>query len=647
MSTPFPLEDAAQLDRAQPVWNPWQGPAQPHWYSGVGFGDDTAHLGPFYVLGRAVASGAEKGASVLTGLWGKEYSFLGNIGQTLGVPGAKAASEEGELISSVSDTARQNAKALTPDPATTGLAAQTLHSLASGVTEYSIGALAGGPVAGAAAVGTTEAVSRFQDLKEQGVDSETARASAGLTGIAAGLGAFMPGGWGSSLLTRLATGAGANAGFGLANRYLDHKILEDGDYKEMADQQRVWDGTQLLTDTVLGAAFGGLAHLHAGKEETRVNATSSGRMAAREAPGLEDAALTANLALRDRAAAPGVATDPASAAAHQAALEEATASLLKGEPVDVSHTGVDRADFAARPAADVTAPEELLVNVLKESGILEEERNLQALEEALGRRMRREPEPVQTPAEPESVASETPPAEEGYTVGEQELTDEQRQAFERLAHPQDQVVPGTAEGGGREGEPGLENDGGRGSLGGSGQPARVYRGGRGGPLTPEHFSPETLGRATGHPSSGLGVFFTGDASDAARYGSVTEHDLTLRNPKHVPIEDLPGFDTLSEATAYREQLRSEGHDGMVIDASHLGGPKHYVVFDQSGVKPAEPDAATQPLAEHPGMALPDENGTVTPAADALRQADTAVAVGEQEAPKAIQAAVNCFLRKGA
>ena len=41
-------------------------------------------------------------------------------------------------------------------------------------------------------------------------------------------------------------------------------------------------------------------------------------------------------------------------------------------------------------------------------------------------------------------------------------------------------------------------------------------------------------------SSGLGVFFTGDAADAARYGTVTGHDLTLRNPKHVPIEELPG-----------------------------------------------------------------------------------------------------------
>jgi len=44
MSTPFPLEEQAQLDRAQPMVDPWTGPPAPHWYSGIGFGDDTAHL---------------------------------------------------------------------------------------------------------------------------------------------------------------------------------------------------------------------------------------------------------------------------------------------------------------------------------------------------------------------------------------------------------------------------------------------------------------------------------------------------------------------------------------------------------------------------------------------------------------------------
>lgn len=440
MSTPFPLEDQAQLDRAQPVWNPWSGPADPHWYSGIGFGDDTAHLGPLYQIGTGAGSGAEKGAALLTGLYGKQASMLGSVAQTLHIPGSSWLNEQAQELSGVADTARENAKKLTPDPATTGTAAQVLNNLSSGITRYTVGALAGGPVGGALIVGSTEANSRYQELREQGVDEETARASAGLAGITSAAGAFMPGGYGSTLLQRLATGAGANVGFGMANRYLDHKILEDGGYHEMADQQRALDSAQLLTDTVLGMGFGGLAHIHAGAEEARVNATPTWTPTPREAPGVEDAALTANLALRDRAAAPGVPVDPAAANAHSAAMEKATADLLQGNPVDVSGTGVDRADFLRRPARDTTEPENMLVNVLKESGILDEERNLQELEAAMGRRLRgeREPEPaVQTPAEsaaeagapesqkPESVTPQAPPPDASDFVREFEAQNPQ------------------------------------------------------------------------------------------------------------------------------------------------------------------------------------------------------------------------------
>jgi hypothetical protein len=47
------------------------------------------------------------------------------------------------------------------------------------------------------------------------------------------------------------------------------------------------------------------------------------------------------------------------------------------------------------------------------------------------------------------------------------------------------------------------------------------------------------------------------------------------------------------------------------------------------------------------MEVPDAEGIPVRAAKALGDADTAAAVGEQELPKAIAAAVNCFLRKGA
>lgn len=638
MSTPnpFALEQQSQLE-TMPLWNPET--AQPKWYDGLGASEDTAYLGPFYRVLEAAGNGAAKGEAMLAGVWHAEDAlgarYLGNV------PGVGAYFREHEKgTEEMLQDARDRVRATTPDPATTGTAAQMIHSVVSGAYRATVGSLAGGPLGGAGALGGSEATSRFQELKEQGVDTGTATASAGLAGITSGAGALLPGGFGSGLISRVLTGAGTNIGMGLADRYADHKILEAGGYQEMADQQRVWDGTQVAADAILGAAFGGLAHVHATQEsraEQAHKALLNALPAWGQAAGATDAARAAEVALRDRAAAPGVPVDPASAAAHQAALEKAQTDLLTGERVNVADTGVHDAQFLSRPSSG--AGEEIVAHALREAGVLDEEQNLKDLEAALGRRMRGEPEP-------ESVTSQTPPEEHGYTVGEEELTDEQRQAFERLAHPQDQELPGAVEGGGRQGEPGLENDGGRGGVGATGEPTRVYRGGRGGPLTPEHFSPETLGRATGHPSSGLGVFFTGDASDAARYGTVTEHDLTLQNPKRIPIEDLPGFDTLQDATAFREQLRAQGHDGIVIDSSHLGGPKHYVAFEPNGVKALAPDRTTQPLAERPEMRIPDDNGNLEPARDAVIQADRAATEGEQETPKAITAAIDCFLRKG-
>lgn len=111
----------------------------------------------------------------------------------------------------------------------------------------------------------------------------------------------------------------------------------------------------------------------------------------------------------------------------------------------------------------------------------------------------------------------------------------------------------------------------------SGKPLRLYRGSSR-PLASTDFEDSSLGAATGHPSSGLGVFFTTDQADASRYGEVSNAYLDLRNPKLVKIEDVPAFDSIEEAIAWREKQKAAGHDGLVISASHLGGPNWAVAF---------------------------------------------------------------------
>ena len=55
-------------------------------------------------------------------------------------------------------------------------------------------------------------------LAAQGVDENTANALAAGTALMSGAGALMPGGYGSTLTARIATGAGAQAALGIANR---------------------------------------------------------------------------------------------------------------------------------------------------------------------------------------------------------------------------------------------------------------------------------------------------------------------------------------------------------------------------------------------------------------------------------------------
>ncbi len=356
MSTPFPTEEAAQTDRTESTWDPWSGPVQPKWYSGMGFNESTAYLGPIYRLAEAAGSGAAKGMAVLNGLWGKQYGLLSYV------PGLKDFSQEMvKETQAAQQDFRGMAQRMTPDPATTGSAVRILHGVGEGAYLMSVGSLAGGPLGAAGAVGGAEGGSRYQELREQGVDRGTAAASGALAGVTSAAGALMPAAYGESLLANVATGALSNTAFGVANRYLDHKILEAGGYPEMAAQQKALDGTQMLVDAALGATFGVLHHYAAKPEQ-------------------QDAALTANLALRDRQTAPGVPTDLDAANAHQAALEKAQADLMEGKPVDVSDTGVDQASFLSRPSRDILPERRIILNAFKESGLLDEEANLRDLE---------------------------------------------------------------------------------------------------------------------------------------------------------------------------------------------------------------------------------------------------------------------------
>lgn len=356
---PFRQEADSQLDGMSGV-NPWEGTQKPRFWAGTGFNESTDYAGPLDVLARGAASGASKGAAVLTGLWGREYDVLGRIGEALHIPGASSSRDEAQYLQGLSETATENAKKVLPDAATTGTAANILAGLGSGAELFLAG---GGGMGGAVSVGSGEGTARTRELASAGVSEPVSAAAGAVTGVTSALGALMPGGFGSGLVKRILTGAASNTAFGMASRYADHLILEKGGYQEMADQQKVWDAGSMLADAVLGGGFGALSHLHAEPSQ--------------------DAARTLNVANADRQSAPGVPADATAANAHQAALEKATTDMQQGKPVDVGTTNVREADFAARPAPEITEPMGWLADSLKHAGISEAEQELHRLDETL------------------------------------------------------------------------------------------------------------------------------------------------------------------------------------------------------------------------------------------------------------------------
>jgi len=375
MPSIFPDEEAAQLDKTE-RGIPWDGPSSPHWYAGLGDAD------PEDII-ASQGSGLPAGLHHLV----RQSIYSGVAGINLALKKASQGSRENDMQFNTSrlhpnappevtthnpadelQGAREFVQRNTPDPATTGAAVQILHGLGKGLTEITAGSLVGGPIAGAATVGATEGLGKYDELQQQGVDNATAKKMASLTALTSAAGAVVPFGWGSGLVSRVATGAVANTGFGMATRYADHVILENAGYHDMAEQQKMMDSTQMLTDAVMGAGFGWMTHMSKA-EAARVKAL-------RETPGVEDAAHTMNLAAADRRAAPGVPVDNASANAHAAALEKAVQDVTAGRPVDVSETGIDQATMVPREAVDTAPIRRVMAEHFKEVGLLDEDANL-------------------------------------------------------------------------------------------------------------------------------------------------------------------------------------------------------------------------------------------------------------------------------
>ena len=91
------------------------------------------------------------------------------------------------------------------------------------------------------------------------------------------------------------------------------------------------------------------------------------------------------------------------------------------------------------------------------------------------------------------------------------------------------------------------------------------------------------GKASRHPTAGLGFFMTADARSAARYGSrLLELNAKINKPYFMTDADLTSIEDTQDAARFRRKLQAQGYDAAVIVAPSAA--PYVVAFQSNQVK---------------------------------------------------------------
>lgn len=230
------------------------------------------------------------------------------------------------------DVRKQSLDYWTPQPGEVGAAGRVLGGLSEMAIPLALGAGNPSLLLGSATLDTGKT------LVDQGVDSKTASIGAVLTDVALAAGFKIPF-LGSSWSTRVASGVAGNIALGGAMTEGQKLLLGSSGYQELAKQYG-YTGENMALDALMGAVFGGLAHLGSPKK-------------AQDAPQMTPDQVDALLAAKNAQhfqhdTAPGLPANAGASVAHQDALGAAVEQLLKGEPVNVPDA-ITQADFIKPP----------------------------------------------------------------------------------------------------------------------------------------------------------------------------------------------------------------------------------------------------------------------------------------------------------
>ena len=139
----------------------------------------------------------------------------------------------------------------TPKPSEVGAAGQVVGSLGAGIVQFLLNPAL---LVGTAQLGTSE------DLVRAGVSGDAALVAGDVAGLAAAGGIAMPI-FGKTLMQRVAAGAFGNLATNVPQAALTQAIVAADGKPELAKQCDPWDARARVVDVLLGAVFGGKAHL--------------------------------------------------------------------------------------------------------------------------------------------------------------------------------------------------------------------------------------------------------------------------------------------------------------------------------------------------------------------------------------------------
>lgn len=221
-------------------------------------------------------------------LWEKQIGAAAVEAEAQGLPVSKnlTGNLHDRLEAEAREMRRRVREDYTPSPETTGVVGQMVHGIGVELTKAAAASATalGNPAAGALLYGAEHGISRAQNLRDAGVDEETA-ADAGVAAFVAGtVGMRLPATFGRSRLQSAIFGAVVNPAANVSEDMAVKWALQSGNAYAEAAKIDAFDPVNLAVAAVVGGGFGALGWRRTAAQEAQARRTTDQRLAAQEGP---------------------------------------------------------------------------------------------------------------------------------------------------------------------------------------------------------------------------------------------------------------------------------------------------------------------------------------------------------------------------